>query len=44
MSDAVCREHIGLYVNDFSVDLGREGRAAIGELLGRGRAAGLLPG
>jgi 1,4-dihydroxy-6-naphthoate synthase len=30
----VCHEHIRLYVNEFSVDLGREGREAIDRLLG----------
>ncbi|MBL8755779.1 MAG: 1,4-dihydroxy-6-naphthoate synthase [Planctomycetes bacterium] len=39
----VQRRHIDLYVNDFSVDLGAQGRSAIEALLARGRAAGLLP-
>lgn len=39
----VCRRHIELYVNDFSIALGPEGRAAIDELLARGRASGFLP-
>ena len=39
----VCRRHIELYVNDFSIALGGEGRAAIDELLARGRASGFLP-
>jgi 1,4-dihydroxy-6-naphthoate synthase len=39
----VCRRHIALYVNAFSVELGDEGRAAIDELMARGRACGLLP-
>jgi 1,4-dihydroxy-6-naphthoate synthase len=39
----VCRRHIELYVNDFSIALGAEGRAAIDELLARGRASGFLP-
>lgn len=43
LDDEVCRRHIELYVNDFSIELGAEGRAAIDELLGRGRASGLLP-
>lgn len=43
MDPEVCRQHIDLYVNDFSVELGEQGRAAIEELLRRGRAAGLLP-
>jgi 1,4-dihydroxy-6-naphthoate synthase len=43
LTDAVCARHIALYVNAFSVDLGEVGRAAIEQLLARGRAAGLLP-
>jgi 1,4-dihydroxy-6-naphthoate synthase len=39
----VCRQHIELYVNDFTVELGDQGRAAIAALLQRGRARGLLP-
>jgi len=36
-------DHIGLYVNDFSRDLGPEGTAAITAFLERGRVAGILP-
>ncbi len=43
MDPEVCRQHIALYVNDFSLDLGHEGRAAIDALLLRGHATGLLP-
>jgi 1,4-dihydroxy-6-naphthoate synthase len=43
MDEAVCRQHIALYVNAFSLALGDEGRAAIDALLARGEAAGLLP-
>ncbi|MFV8755323.1 1,4-dihydroxy-6-naphthoate synthase [Nannocystaceae bacterium ST9] len=43
LDDEVCRRHIALYVNEFSRSLAREGRAAIDELLARGRASGLLP-
>ncbi len=43
MAEDVCRAHIELYVNEFSEDLGAEGRAAIDALLSRGRAGGLLP-
>jgi len=43
MSDEVCAAHIGLYVNDFSLDLGAEGEAAVLELLARGESAGLIP-
>lgn len=42
-ADEVVQSHIGLYVNDFSRDLGEEGRAAITTFLERGRAAGILP-
>ncbi len=37
------QSHIGLYVNDFSRDLGEEGKAAISAFLQRGREAGILP-
>ena len=33
MSEAVMRQHIDLYVNNFSIDLGTEGRKAIDTLL-----------
>lgn len=33
MSEAVMRQHIDLYVNDYSIDLGEEGRNAINKLL-----------
>ena len=34
MSDAVCDQHIALYVNAFSLDVGDEGLAAINRLVG----------
>jgi len=40
---AVIRQHIDLYVNDFSLDLGVEGERAIAEFLRRGHSAGLFP-
>ncbi|MCB9752543.1 MAG: 1,4-dihydroxy-6-naphthoate synthase [Myxococcales bacterium] len=43
MDPEVCRQHIALYVNEHSSSLGAEGRAAIVELLRRGREVGLLP-
>ncbi|MFZ5798281.1 MAG: 1,4-dihydroxy-6-naphthoate synthase [Thermodesulfobacteriota bacterium] len=43
MNSAVLRDHISLYVNDFSLEIGEEGRAAVTELLRRGRAAGIFP-
>ena len=42
LDDKVIAGHIGLYVNDFSLQLGDEGRAAVQELLDRGRAAGVF--
>lgn len=43
MRPEVVRQHIELYVNDFSVGLGAEGEAAVGTLLERAAAAGLTP-
>lgn len=43
MDIEVMQNHIGLYVNSFSKDLGAEGQAAIEALLQRGEAAGLFP-
>lgn len=43
MSPEVCAAHIGLYVNDFSADLGEEGIRAITCLLQRAEGAGLIP-
>ncbi len=41
--DEVIMSHIGLYVNDISVDLGAEGRLAVETFFVRGREAGVLP-
>jgi 1,4-dihydroxy-6-naphthoate synthase len=38
LSADVCRQHIALYVNDFTLDLGDEGAAAIDALLAAARA------
>ena len=43
MSDEVCDAHIKLYVNRYSVDLGKDGEAAVTTLLGRAEAAGIIP-
>ncbi|OHV39918.1 MULTISPECIES: 1,4-dihydroxy-6-naphthoate synthase [Pseudofrankia] len=43
MAPEVVQAHINLYVNDFSLDLGDEGYAAVEELLGRAAAEGLVP-
>ena len=43
MNGTVLQNHIGLYVNDFSLEMGGEGRAAVTELFRRGRMAGIFP-
>jgi 1,4-dihydroxy-6-naphthoate synthase len=43
MEDDVMRQHIALYVNDFTRDYGVEGEAAIRLLLGTAEALGLVP-
>lgn len=42
LDDRVVREHIGLYVNSYSENLGEEGLAAVRAFLRRGRDAGIL--
>jgi len=39
----VIDSHIGLYVNDFSRDLGEEGVEAVESLLARAEERGLIP-
>jgi 5,8-dihydroxy-2-naphthoate synthase len=43
MSEDVMYQHIDLYVNDYSVDLGGEGRRAVEVLFERARAVGVIP-
>ncbi|WP_250289571.1 1,4-dihydroxy-6-naphthoate synthase [Frankia sp. CiP1_Cm_nod1] len=43
MDPDVADAHIGLYVNDYTLQLGDEGYAAAEALLGRATAAGLVP-
>jgi 1,4-dihydroxy-6-naphthoate synthase len=43
MSEDVMYQHIDLYVNDYSVDLGRDGRRAVEVLFERARNAGVIP-
>ncbi|WP_312000804.1 1,4-dihydroxy-6-naphthoate synthase [Paenibacillus forsythiae] len=43
LSPQVAKSHIDLYVNDFTMDLGESGYAAISALLGRAAAEGLVP-
>lgn len=43
LSDDVIRQHIDLYVNDFSLDIGAEGAMAIEVLFSRAKEKGILP-
>jgi 1,4-dihydroxy-6-naphthoate synthase len=43
MSEEVMYQHIDLYVNDYSVDLGEQGRRAVQLLFDRARQTGLIP-
>jgi 1,4-dihydroxy-6-naphthoate synthase len=43
LAPEVQRQHIELYVNEFTRDLGESGYAAVGALLDRAHAAGLTP-
>ena len=43
MDPAVANQHIGLYVNEFTADLGEDGYAAVRGLLTRAAAEGLVP-
>ena len=43
MSEDVMYRHIDLYVNDYSIDLGVEGRRAVEMLFSRARTAGVIP-
>ena len=43
MEDEVMRQHIALYVNDFTRDYGVEGEAAIAHLLSTAEGLGLVP-
>jgi 1,4-dihydroxy-6-naphthoate synthase len=43
MSEDVMYRHIDLYVNEYSVDLGRDGRRAVRLLFEKAKAAGVIP-
>jgi 1,4-dihydroxy-6-naphthoate synthase len=43
MDPAVADQHIALYVNEFTADLGEEGYAAVRGLLDRAADQGLVP-
>ena len=42
LSDDVIKSHIGLYVNDFSIDLGAEGKEAITFLYQKAKEVGMI--
>nr|MCR5455071.1 hypothetical protein [Bacteroidales bacterium] len=42
LSDDVIKSHIGLYVNDFSIDLGTEGKEAISFLYQKAYEVGMI--
>jgi 1,4-dihydroxy-6-naphthoate synthase len=43
MDETVMKSHIDLYVNDFSLDLGQEGLAAVRMLFDEAEACGIFP-
>jgi 1,4-dihydroxy-6-naphthoate synthase len=43
MSEDVICQHIDLYVNEYSIDLGNDGRRAVEVLFERARGAGVIP-
>ena len=43
MDESVMRSHIGLYVNDYTMDLGEEGAAAVVRLFREAEVQGILP-
>jgi 1,4-dihydroxy-6-naphthoate synthase len=43
LEEDVVRAHIRLYVNRHTLEYGRDGEAAIGELMRRAEAAGIVP-
>ena len=44
LDSALADRFVGMYVNDYTCDFGEEGRAAVRELLRRGREVGLFDG
>lgn len=43
MSESVIRQHIDLYVNEFSIDIGEEGEKAVDLLFNMSKKQGLIP-
>ncbi len=44
MAPDVMKQHVGLYVNEFTMDIGEEGLSAVAYMLETGRRHGILPG
>lgn len=43
LSEHVINQHIDLYVNDYSIDIGTEGKKAVKELISRAEDSGIIP-
>jgi 1,4-dihydroxy-6-naphthoate synthase len=43
METELADQFVGMYVNDYTLDYGEEGRAGVRELLGRGYKSGVIP-
>ena len=43
LSEDVINQHINLYVNDYSLEVGQDGKKAVNELLSRAEEAGIIP-
>jgi len=43
LSEDVINQHLNLYVNDYSLDVGQEGEKAVTELISRAEDAGIIP-
>ncbi len=43
LSEEVTNQHINLYVNNYSLDVGQDGEKAVHELLSRAEEAGIIP-
>ncbi len=43
MDEAVMKKHIDLYVNDYTIDLGKEGRQAVRVLFDKAQLMGVIP-
>lgn len=43
LSEDIINQHINLYVNDYSIDVGQDGEKAVQELLSRAEEAGIIP-